>query len=202
MRTAVIIPVFNEGERVVPVVEASLAANSVAEVIVVDDGSTDKTAEILTSQRDIKVLTHSRNLGKFAALDTGVKFIRSAGYDTAVFLDGDLRDLAAAHIEQLTAPLADERVPMVIGYLGLRKTLVKKAILQHWGALSGQRALRLEVWDLLSDKDKHGYDEAALNARLRKQKMHHNIVRMPLEGVSHVGKTEKSQRYQKPCRRI
>ena len=90
---------------------------------------------------------------------------------------------------------------MSIGYLGLRKKLAKRAIYNYWGGLSGQRAIKTEIWDLLNPQDKHGFNvEAALNARLRKYGLHRNIARTALEGVGHVGKRKKERNWAKAAR--
>jgi glycosyltransferase involved in cell wall biosynthesis len=191
MKSAIIIPVFNEGERVIPVIEAAQSSDNAKEIIVVNDGSTDNSAQVISEIEDITVLGHAFNKGKGEAMDTGMRYAQDRGYQTAVFLDGDLRGLRPDHVDQLLAPLSDE-VFMTIGYLGLRKAAVKRVILNRWGALSGERAIRTEVWDLLNNQDKHGFNiEAALNARLRQQELHRNIVRVELDGVGHVGKHEK-----------
>ncbi len=197
MKAAVIIPVFNEGERVLAVAEAAQNCSNIREVVVVNDGSTDKTASILRGL-DLTVLTHHINKGKGEALDTGVRYARGVGYDKVVFLDGDLRGIQPKHIDDLLAPIEEDDTYMTIGYLGLRKAFVKKIILNKWGALSGQRAIRTEVWDLLNNQDKHGFNiEAALNARLRKNNLHRTIARVALDGVGHVGKRYKEGSWSK-----
>lgn len=189
---AVIIPVFNEGERVFAVADAALSSHGTKEVIVVNDGSTDNTDALLKTRDDITVLTQARNMGKGEAMDTGMHLVRDRGYDGAIFLDGDLQGIKSSHVDQLLEPLKSADSYMSIGYLGLRKAVIKKAILNRWGALSGQRAIRTEVWDLLNNQDKHRFNiEAALNARLRKHGLHHTIARVALEGVGHVGKHAK-----------
>lgn len=197
MRAAVVIPVFNEGERVLAVANASYQCLAVKEVIIVDDGSTDQTAEFLTDQEHLTVVKHAYNCGKGEALDTGMDIVLAGGYDAAVFLDGDLKGIQASHIDQLLAPIKTEESYMSIGYLGLRKA-VNKLVLNRWGALSGQRAILPEVWELLNAQDKHGWNvEAALNARLRKADLHHTIARIALDGVSHVGKQHKESNWPK-----
>ena len=191
MKAVVVIPDFNEGERVLAVAEAAQACQSVGEVVVVNDGSTDNTATIL-SGLDATILTHHSNKGKGEALDTGVRYATDYGYDNVVFLDGDLRGIQPHHVDKLLAPIEEDEAYMSIGYLGLRNAFVKKKILNNWGALSGQRAIRTKVWDLLNNQDKHGFNiEAALNARLHKNNLHRTIARVALDGVGHVGKQHK-----------
>ncbi len=192
MRAAVIIPVYNEGERVLPVIDAALESMTTTEVFVIDDGSTDDTAALLSGRTDITVLSHGRNKGKGESLDSGIGLAKSHGYEATVFLDGDLKGIEPDHVDKLMQPLIEHGSYMSIGYLGLRKAVVQKVILNRWGALSGQRAIRTEVWDLLNNQDKHGWNiEAALNARLRKEHLHHTIARVALDGVGHVGKHDK-----------
>ena len=68
---AVIVPVYNHGTRIGDVLRKTVALGY--PVFVVDDGSTDNTAEILSGQKGITVLTHSHNRGKGEALQTGFK---------------------------------------------------------------------------------------------------------------------------------
>ncbi|MGE4561235.1 MAG: glycosyltransferase family 2 protein [Desulfobulbus sp.] len=86
MRAAVVIPVFNHAGRIAAVVREALALG--LPVFVVDDGSTDRTAEILAPIEGITVLRHQRNLGKGAALLTGFAAAAST-CDWALTLDGD-----------------------------------------------------------------------------------------------------------------
>jgi len=194
-KVSLVIPAFNEAERIGRVIEPATSAACIDSIIVVDDGSTDDTLEAafeFIGHPGLALIRHNTNRGKGEALDSGVKYARQHGSNKVVFLDGDLHGVEPDHIESLVAPLDDPEVYMTIGYLGLRKAVVKKAILNRWGALSGQRALRTEVWELLSGQDKHGFNvEAALNARLRQQNLHRTINRVALEGVGHVGKHDK-----------
>lgn len=200
MQSALIIPIYNEGERIRAVIEAGRGSPEIGKIIAIDDGSTDNTSQVLSDFPDITVLTHSFNEGKGEALDTGIGVARDSGFDTAVFLDGDLHGIESRHIGDLIAPLHEGSL-MSIGYLGLRKAVIKNAVLSRWGALSGQRAIRTEIWDLLGEKDKHGFNiEAGLNARLRKNNLHHLISRVALDGVGHVGKRVKEDSWPKAIR--
>jgi glycosyltransferase involved in cell wall biosynthesis len=83
---AVVIPCFNEGATIAPLVGA--ACQHLPAVIVVNDGSTDNTA-ILAKRAGATVLNHARNLGKGAALKTGLSSALKLGCEWAVTMDGD-----------------------------------------------------------------------------------------------------------------
>lgn len=87
---SIIIPAYNEEKSIGPTVENLknfLAANKLeAEIIVVNDGSTDKTGEILASLSGIKVINQPANRGYGASLKAGVK---NSKHDWVLFYDAD-----------------------------------------------------------------------------------------------------------------
>jgi Glycosyl transferase family 2 len=108
---AVIIPAFNEAERVGATVRAAAGLPGADLVVVVDDGSADDTAAV-AARAGARVVRHARNRGKAAALETGaeaVRLLESAGVNGAasaasadeatprylMFLDADLGETAA-----------------------------------------------------------------------------------------------------------
>ncbi len=88
MKTAVVIPAYNEGARVRPVVmDARKYADA---VIVVDDGSDDDTSgQIPVERGKVYLAEHRINLGKGAALKTGVEAAISLGAEIIVLMDAD-----------------------------------------------------------------------------------------------------------------
>lgn len=195
MRIAAVIPVYNEGERVLSVTEAVLGTQGIDEVIVVNDGSNDHTAALLSEQDDLVVLTHERNRGKGEALDTGMHVVQSRGYDVAVFLDGDLQGLESDHVKQLLRPLED-KFYMSVGHFGLRRAGVRIPHFNSYGLLSGQRAIRTSIWGLLSSEDKRGWNiEAALNLRVRRAGLPYTHVK--LTGLGHITKKQKEKNWHK-----
>jgi glycosyltransferase involved in cell wall biosynthesis len=86
MRTCVLIPAFNEAPHIAKVVEG--ARQHVAEVVVIDDGSSDGTAEIARAAGAI-CLQLPRNCGKASALRAGIAFARDHNFTHVITLDGD-----------------------------------------------------------------------------------------------------------------
>lgn len=85
MRVVTVIPAFNEERTVESVVRGALEHG---DVILVDDGSTDRTAA-LGEEAGARVISHPKNLGKGAALKTGIREALGGDYDVIVFMDAD-----------------------------------------------------------------------------------------------------------------
>ena len=86
MKCAAVIPCFNECAGIAPLVAA--VRQQLPSVLVVDDGSTDDTASLARGAGAV-VVSHERNLGKGAALKTGLSLALKQGFEWAVTLDGD-----------------------------------------------------------------------------------------------------------------
>jgi dolichol-phosphate mannosyltransferase len=119
---SVVIPVCNEEENVVPLareIHAALAGRHAFETIFVDDGSTDKTAEIVLAARaqgmpEIRLLRHVQRSGQSAAVATGVRHARGRWIAT---LDGDGQNDPAdipALLEALVKP-SSPKLRLVMG---------------------------------------------------------------------------------------
>ena len=81
------LPVFNEVQYVDAVLDEVVQYAS--DVLVVDDGSTDGTADVLAARNDIRVLRHAKNRGYGAALITAFEQTIEEGYEGVVTLDCD-----------------------------------------------------------------------------------------------------------------
>ena len=104
MRGLLIIPAYNEAEAL-PHLLDELTAHPDWKVLVIDDGSTDGTAEVSRAHR-ARVLKLARNLGIRGAVQAGLHVALREGFDWAVQLDGD-RQHPPAEVAQLLVPLAD-----------------------------------------------------------------------------------------------
>ncbi|MET8002966.1 glycosyltransferase family 2 protein [Nonomuraea glycinis] len=102
--TAVVIPAKNEADRIGLTVKSALDLPGVDLVVVVDDGSTDQTGKVARAA-GARVVRHSRNRGKAAAMETGAEAVRLLDADAPrhlLFLDADLAGTA-----QAAAPLVE-----------------------------------------------------------------------------------------------
>lgn len=109
--TLVIIPAFNE-ELALPAVLESLRQRDEFDVVVVDDGSTDRTADVARSGGAV-VLSLPFNLGIGGALRCGFRYAVDAGYERAVQFDADGQHDSDA-LAALLAPL-DDGADLVVG---------------------------------------------------------------------------------------
>jgi glycosyltransferase involved in cell wall biosynthesis len=137
VRVAVILPAFNEARNLPAVLEELREAAPGYDLCVVDDGSTDRTAEVASSL-GATVLRCPVNLGIGGAVQTGYLWARERGHDVAVQFDADgqhdPRELAA-----LVAPVRDGQAELVVGsrFLqakGYRSTWLRRLGIRYLGA--------------------------------------------------------------------
>jgi glycosyltransferase involved in cell wall biosynthesis len=87
MKPLTAIPVYNEAKHVEGVLEEVRRYSS--DILVVNDGSTDRTSELLSQQRDLHVITHPKNRGYGAALVSAFAFAQEKEFDVLVTMDCD-----------------------------------------------------------------------------------------------------------------
>lgn len=114
-RVLTALPVYNEVSHVNPVLDEVVRYAS--DVLVVDDGATDGTSDLLVTRTDIRVLRHERNRGYGAALKTAFDFATANNYDVLVTIDCDGQH-EPQRISQLVAACRD--ADMVSGSRYLR----------------------------------------------------------------------------------
>jgi len=114
----VIVPAFNEANNIGQVVDEIFGANLALDVLVIDDGSHDRTGEIARAH-GARVITLPFNLGIGGAVQTGLKFAYRKQYDVAIQIDGDGQHIPS-EIPLLLAPLQRREADVCIGsrYLG------------------------------------------------------------------------------------
>lgn len=152
---SVIIPAHNEAEMISSTIRAVWQLPYVAEVIVVDDGSTDGTYEVALNSGASLAIKFERNCGKGAALMSGIKASRG---NVLLFVDADLAQ-SAINLKPLILSVINGDADMAIavpppanvgGGFGLAKAIARLSIMLSTGLvamapLCGQRAVKREV---------------------------------------------------------
>jgi glycosyltransferase involved in cell wall biosynthesis len=87
-RFLIVIPAFNEEENIGRVLEGLIETGVPADILVVNDGSRDRTEEV-AKKYPVTVLSHPCNLGYGAALQTGYKYASKMGYPYIIQFDSD-----------------------------------------------------------------------------------------------------------------
>lgn len=185
MKVAAVIPAYNEESRIRPVLEAVTRAKLPAEVIVVNDGSTDRTAEVAAQVEGVRVLNLPKNRGKGAAMAAGVK---ATNADVIVFIDADLAGLRPSHVDDIVRPVING-CDMCVGVFRRGKFWSDAAqVIAPY--ISGQRAVRRDLIDQISwlEECRLGA-EVTINTVARKRNM--RIRRVVLNGVTHAAKERK-----------
>lgn len=114
LRVSVVVPVYNEKDTIEEIVRRIRAVPIPKEIIIVDDGSTDGTQEVLAALRDqpdVRVLIHTHNQGKGAALRTGFQHVTG---DIVIVQDADL-EYDPAEYPQLIQPIVQGVADVVYG---------------------------------------------------------------------------------------
>jgi glycosyltransferase involved in cell wall biosynthesis len=132
MEISIVIPVYNEDESLPELcawIERVMRENHLSyEVILVDDGSTDRSWEVITELRqanpNIKGIKFQRNYGKSAALDQGFKATRG---EVVITMDADMQD-SPDEIPELRRMIIDDRYDLVSGWKKLRHDPISKTL--------------------------------------------------------------------------
>lgn len=180
---SVIIPVYNEVRTVASVVEIVRTWPAAPEIIVVDDGSTDGTAEALNAVGErITLITLPRNRGKSAAVSYGIKACHG---DVVMLLDSDLVGLTHASLDKLVRTFVSRKADMVLGCAEFW-SVGKFAPFDH---LTGQRVMRRsDLVPVLDQIAGYGYGlELFLNDYFGTKR----VVSVRMNHVYIVGKWEK-----------
>lgn len=168
-----IVPAYNEEKTVANVVEAIKGAQSVEEVLVVSDGSTDDTAQE-ARRAGARVIELRENRGKGQAMLQGVARART---EIIAFFDADLIGLSSKHVETLVRSVLSGRKMMNVGLRNRGRVL--NVVARHMPLISGIRAMDRRVIEGVPSKYMKGYMvECALNYACRVRGYRYGTVAM------------------------
>jgi glycosyltransferase involved in cell wall biosynthesis len=110
-RLSIILPAYNEAGVIGKVLADIRALHPTAELIVVDDGSTDATVEQVAAVEGVRLVQHAYNIGNGAAIKSGM---RAATGDVILMMDSDGQH-QPADIERIIEPIVNGHYDMVVG---------------------------------------------------------------------------------------
>lgn len=151
---AVIIPCLNEEKTLLTTLQdlpRKINGIDIIDIVVVDDGSTDKTAEIAHTF-GCHVVKHKFNRGLGPAFSTGVDKALSLGCNILVNTDGD-GQYPGRYIPQLIQPIIDNQADMVVGNRTpweIKEFSKTKRIFQYIGNAITRKLIRVDVADTVS----------------------------------------------------
>ncbi|MCF8413112.1 MAG: glycosyltransferase family 2 protein [Melioribacteraceae bacterium] len=111
MKTAVIIPVYNEEKSIAKVIR-DIPSHLVQEIVIVNNNSTDSTAKVASDEGATVLLETFQGYG--AACLTGIDYCSKKDFELIVFLDGDYSDYPA-EMNLLTEPIVTDKYDFVLG---------------------------------------------------------------------------------------
>ncbi len=124
MKLSIIMPVYNEENTIKQIIKEVLAVDIDKEIIIVDDNSKDNTRKIIEEEingDNIIKIYHSKNLGKGAAIRTGIKAVSG---DIVIIQDAD-REYDPRDYHNLIKPILEDRCDVVYGsrFLGVQSAM-------------------------------------------------------------------------------
>lgn len=185
MKTAAIVPAYNEEGNIGAVLSVLSACKQLHEVIVVSDGSADRTAQV-ASGYGVRVIELPVNVGKGGAMKAGSL---STDAELLLFVDADLIGLTSQHINQMLQPVLTGQALMSVGLFEegrLATDLAQKMA----PFLSGQRAIHRSVMDRIPDLEHTRYGvEMAFSRYAEKHDI--PVAKVHLRNMAQVMKEEK-----------
>ncbi|WP_277623727.1 glycosyltransferase family 2 protein [Candidatus Contubernalis alkaliaceticus] len=184
-RTIAIIPAYNEGKTIGNVVSVLKGVPLINDIIVVSDGSTDSTVQVV-KDLGVKLIELVENRGKGGAMKAGLECTVA---DIILFLDADLLGLTTTHVYELVQPVIEGEAEMTVGLFekGRVATDLAQKVAPY---LSGQRAVKRTLLENVSGMDMARFGvEVALTKHIENSRV--KVKEVLLKDMSHVTKEEK-----------
>ena len=174
-KIAAIIPAYNEEKTIADVVKVAKESDLLNEVIVVSDGSTDKTTSFARKAGADIVLRLPKKSGKGAAMLHGITHTDA---EIILFLDADLKGLNTGHIKRLVEPVFRGDKIMLVGIRDRGSILSRMTT--RLPLIGGERAMQRFIIENIPDRYLEGFmAESALNYYCRSRKLPYGRVFLP-----------------------
>lgn len=165
--TTCIIPFYNEGKRILPVLKELTQIKEIHEIICVDDGSTDNTADLVKENYpNVKLISILKNSGKTEAISTGLK---QAKDENILLIDADLRNLVGDEIKNAVIKMQNNPNIDMIVLRRIKAPFLMRAIRGNV-LVSGERILeKIDLQKIIDELKPRGYQlEFAINNYMMK----------------------------------
>jgi hypothetical protein len=194
MRKAAIVPAYNEAHSIAGVVAELRATQPGFEIVVIDDGSTDETADV-ARRAGAEVVQLPFNLGIGGAVQTGIEWARRRGCELAVQVDGDGQH-DPGQIDRLLQPILAGHADVVVGtrfagegtyrpsvarrigigvFAGLVSLIVRQRVTD---TTSGFRAMNDRAIELFADEYPYDYPEVEATVLIFRHRL--RLVEVPV----------------------
>jgi glycosyltransferase involved in cell wall biosynthesis len=192
VKVAAIVPAYNEATRIEGVLQVLLQCPQLHEILVVNDGSVDNTAEVVAhtprgaDAPTLRLINLPVNRGKGGAMFAGAT---ATDADVVIFFDADLIGLKPDHVARILRPVLEGDAAMSIGVFrgGRFSTDIAQVLVPY---ISGQRAILRDLFTEIPgiERTRSGV-EIALT--LHFQRRRYPVTMVVIEGVTHTMKEEK-----------
>ena len=201
MKILIIIPAYNEETTIQKVIRSINLKMPEADILVVNDGSTDDTSK-KASQAGAKVVDLPYNLGIGGAVQTGYIYAKENDYDIAVQVDADGQH-DPSYIKDLIKPLIENSADVAVGSRYISKTDYRSSICRRMGMVffsflvslltnqkfkvttSGFRAVNKDVINCFANNYPDDYPEVDVLVKLKKKNF--RIVELPVQMLERQG---------------
>ncbi len=146
----IIIPAYNEEGAIEKVTDSIKKHLPMADILVVNDCSTDRTGEIVAAIPGVNLINLPINLGIGGAMQTGYKYAYENGYDYAMQTDGDGQH-DPAEAAKLIKEIEKEKADMVIGSRFLEKTNYEQSFLRRLGIIIFEFLIKILIHQKVTD---------------------------------------------------
>ena len=185
-----VIPARDEETTVTGNVAAALECRYVREVVVVDDGSTDGTADVARAAGAKVIVREESDGSKAHAMDDGVA---ASDAQAILFVDADCIGLTSAHLDAICRPFVEGRAVMSLGAFDYGRFW--NPLVLPWPPLTGERIVPRWVWEAIPPQKLDGYTiEMRINEVVAERRL--PTFARTMRGVYHRTKRVKHGRWE------
>lgn len=145
----IIIPAYNEAKNIGPVLKDLKKEISYADIIVINDCSTDNTKKIV-EENDVNCITNIFNMRYAWAIQVGIKYAKYHSYDYAIFMDADGQHLPS-EVKKLYESAINSNSDITVGSRYLKKTGYKCPLFRRIGTKFFEIVVRLLTGKKIAD---------------------------------------------------